>query len=109
MTQKIKEFPDAFSCVQDWVSYSDTAFVDQMKEYGAGELITFLEEILEKSHALVRPNIAVPPLPVIAPKLSKMISIIFDTVKPPGQGSFIPHWVWIWLVKVQSKSDRSVN
>ena len=68
--QRIKQFPDAFSCVQDWVSYDDVVFVDQMKSFGAGELMDLLHEILEQTHKLIRPTMPLPCPFLFAPTIA---------------------------------------
>ena len=30
LIQHVKTFPDVFSCVQEWVSYSDVKFLEQL-------------------------------------------------------------------------------
>lgn len=109
VVEHIKTFPDAFSCVQEWISYNDVTFLEHFEDLGAGELIFLLRDIIEKTHHLVRPTFAKPTLAKIAPTISRICSLILDAVMPPGHWQFIPHWVWTWLIKVQTKSDRAVN
>ena len=109
LIQHIKTFPDVFSCVQEWVSYSDVKFLEHVKEFGGGELVDLLNDIIDKTHQLVRPGKPTPSIIISAPNVARIISIILHSVMPPGQWQFVPHWAWTWLVKVQSKSDRTVN
>lgn len=50
LVQYIKTLPDVFSCVQEWVSYSDVKFLEHVEEFGAGELVNLIRDILDKTH-----------------------------------------------------------
>ena len=107
--QRLKTLPDVFSCLDTWCKYDDQKFLEHMDAFGAGELVHALQDIILRTFKLLHPLDPSPSQQFLAPKVSRMCSILFDAIMKPGQYQSVSSWAWALLVKLQCKSSKTVE
>jgi hypothetical protein len=106
---KIKSFPDIFSCTGQWSSYTDIEYLRQIREWGGSSLLSFLIEIMNKTTCLLRGNKVIINHKERNKNLVSIYNVIFKEIITSGSFQFVPAYEHALFLKTLTDSSLAVS